>query len=112
MTTSTEIRTEDEMRAFLEASNGTLSVLFKHSPTCGTSQVAWEEWEEWIHSSPSGVSLAWCDVVGARPAARGIASWLGVLHQSPQVLVLRDGKCVAHASHYSITRDWLRNAVS
>lgn len=106
-----EIRTEEEMQSLLEVSRGVGVVLFKYSPTCGISLAVEEAWEAWTESAPEGVVLARCDVLGAKPAARGITAALGIMHQSPQVLVLRDGKCVAHASHYSISEKWLRGAV-
>lgn len=112
MTELREIRTEDEMRALLEESRHRRVVLFKYSPTCGISQVAEERWNEWAATAPGDALLARCDVLGARPAARGITSWLDILHQSPQVLVLDGGVCRAHASHYSITADWLAKAVA
>lgn len=105
-----EIQTEEQMRALLERSQAAPVVLFKYSPTCGISHVAQEAWEEWSATAPEGVELARCDVLGARAAARGVTSWLGILHQSPQVLVLREGRCVAQTSHYSITERWLRDA--
>lgn len=104
-----EIRTEEEMRALLEESKTATVVLFKYSPTCGISHVAQEAWGTWTENAPAGFVLACCDVIAARGAARGISSWVRVLHQSPQVMVLRDGICIAHASHYSITEAWLRS---
>ena len=103
-----EIRTEDEMKALHEESKTSTVVLFKYSPTCGISHVAQEAWEAWTEIAPAGFVLARCDVIAARAAARGISAWLCVLHQSPQVMVLRDGICTAHTSHYSITEAWLR----
>ena len=105
MRTVEEIRTEEEMKTLLEESSARPVVLFKDAPTCGISQVAKEAWESWAESVPDGILLARCDVVGARPAARGFTAWLDMAHQSPQVLFLRHGRCVAHASHYSITVD-------
>lgn len=105
-----EILTEERMRTLLEESKVRTVVLFKYSPTCGISHVAQEAWEAWVESASDTHLLARCDVIGARPAARGITGWLGILHQSPQVLVLRDGACTKHTSHYSITEAWLRAA--
>ena len=102
-----EIRTEEEMRRLLDDSFASKAVLFKYSPTCGISLAVQERWEEWASSAPSSVILARCDVLAARPAARGITTWLDMLHQSPQVLVLESGKCLAHTSHYSIDAGWL-----
>lgn len=106
-----EIETEEQMRALVEQSKTATVVLFKYSPTCGISQVAQEVWEAWVETAPPELVLAKCDVVSARPAARGVTTWLGILHQSPQILVLRDGTKPAQVSHYSITATWLRAAV-
>ncbi len=99
-----EITTPEQMSAWISASEPGL--LFKYSPTCGISQVAQDAWEEFARRSP-GLRLAQCDVIAARPAARGMVEKVGVPHQSPQVLALRQGVCLAHTSHYSITPGWL-----
>lgn len=107
------IETEDEMRELLDRSGDVTVVLFKDSPTCGISMVAREHWDSWTPNAPEGVTLAICDVLAAKAAARAITQWLGIPHQSPQLLVLRDGRCRAHASHYGITKEWLeKNAVA
>lgn len=100
------------MRSLLLESADRTVVLFKYSPTCGISLSVEENWEAWSDLAPEGVLLARCDVLGARPAARGITTWLGILHQSPQVLVLKQGTCRAHTSHYSITSQWLDSSVA
>jgi bacillithiol system protein YtxJ len=102
-----EIRTLEEMDALVAGPDPVL--LFKYSPTCGISNVAQDAWEAFL-SEKHGVVLAQCDVVDAKPAARGVSELLHVAHQSPQVLALRGGKCIAHASHYSIKTDWLEQA--
>ncbi len=102
-----EIRTLEEMDALLGGPDPVL--LFKYSPTCGISQVAQESWDEFL-SEKHSVVLAQCDVLDANPAARGISERIHVAHQSPQVLALHGGKCIAHASHYSIKTAWLEQA--
>lgn len=102
-----EIQTLEEMDALVSRPDPVL--LFKYSPTCGISQVAQEAWEAFL-AAEHGVVLAQCDVVGAKPAARGISERIHVAHQSPQVLALHGGKCIAHASHYSIKTGWLEGA--
>lgn len=98
-----EIRTQEEMEALVSGAEPV--ILFKYSPTCGISQVAQEAWEEFQGSGH--VVLAQCDVLAAKPAARGVSERIHVAHQSPQVLALRGGVCIAHASHYSIKTGWL-----
>ncbi|MEN9308223.1 MAG: hypothetical protein RL173_2155 [Fibrobacterota bacterium] len=99
-----EILTIEQMDALVHSSEPT--ILFKYSPTCGISQVAQEAWTE-FEAKFHGVRLAQCDVLAAKPAARSVVEMVGVAHQSPQVLVLSGGKCLAHTSHYSIKLNWL-----
>lgn len=103
-----EITTLEEMKVLIDSKEA--MILFKYSPTCGISQVAQEAWET-FSKLPHPVRLAQCDVIQARSAARGMVEWIGVAHQSPQVLVLKNKTCVAHTSHYSITVDWLESAI-
>jgi len=99
-----EIVTLEQMDALIHS--GAPLILFKYSPTCGISQVAQEIWTDFAADSPK-VRLAQCDVLAAKPAARGMVDMVGVAHQSPQVLAILGGKCVAHTSHYSIKPKWL-----
>ena len=102
-----EITTLEQMSALVESKDS--AIVFKYSPTCGISQVAQEAWEA-FSMLPQEVRLAQCDVLQARPAARGMVELVGIAHQSPQVLVLKNGVCIAHTSHYSITSAWLESA--
>lgn len=102
-----EITTLEELDSLL--GSGEPTILFKYSPTCGISHVAEEAWSAFCREELPGITYARCDVLGARPAARGVSERIGVLHQSPQVLALRGGRCLAHTSHYSIRTDWLES---
>jgi bacillithiol system protein YtxJ len=71
-------------------------VLLKHSATCGISSGVFRE-----------VSLVAADVnvvvvQSHRDISNAISARTGVRHESPQAIVLRDGKPVYHASHYDI----------
>jgi bacillithiol system protein YtxJ len=71
-------------------------VLLKHSTTCGISSGVYRE---------VGLVAADVNVVimqTHREISNAIASRTGVRHESPQAIVLREGKPVYHASHYDI----------
>jgi bacillithiol system protein YtxJ len=72
-------------------------VLFQHDPYCGTSRAAYRE----MSQVPEPVYLV--DVAQQQDLSRRIAEQTGVRHQSPQVLVLRQGEAVWSASHRAIT---------
>jgi bacillithiol system protein YtxJ len=86
-----------------------LAVLYKHSPICPTSGVAYEEMLAFRRRSRVPVYLV--DVIKHRPLSRALAERIGVVHESPQAIVLRDGVAAWHRSHYDIQADTLARAV-
>ncbi len=78
------------------------AVLFKHSPTCGTSAYAYEEVDRFA-AERNEVPVYIVDVIAQRPLSREIEARVGIRHESPQVFVIREGRVVWSASHYSIT---------
>lgn len=60
-----------------------------------------------------GIPVFLVDVLSQRPLSRRIAAILGIRHESPQIIVLRRGAPLWHASHYDVTADTLaREAIS
>ena len=86
-----------------------LAVLYKHSPICPTSDVAYEELIAFRRRSQVPVFLV--DVIKHRPLSRALAERIGVRHASPQAIVLRDGVAAWHRSHYDIQADTLARVV-
>jgi bacillithiol system protein YtxJ len=77
-------------------------LLFKHSNRCPISFHAFREYEDFAARNPD-VPTGWIDVVKQRDWSRWVAESLGVVHQSPQALWVRDGHVAWHASHGQIT---------
>ncbi|MEZ4647711.1 MAG: bacillithiol system redox-active protein YtxJ [Candidatus Eisenbacteria bacterium] len=84
-------------------------LLFKHSFRCGTSAEAALQFDRFVGAS-SELPVGWVDVVEQRALARWIAETVGVVHQSPQVILFRGGKPVWNASHNAVTYDKLMEA--
>ena len=72
-------------------------VLFKHSLTCPISARAYREMERY------GGEVALVVVQRAPAVSREVAARTGVRHESPQAIVLRDGRAAWSASHFDIT---------
>lgn len=81
-------------------------VIFKHSPTCGTSAQAYDELESLLGESPVDVHIV--DVLRSRPLSQQIAAETRVRHESPQLLVFRNGVVVWEASHWRVTAQAVR----
>lgn len=87
-------------------------VLFKHSTRCPISAEAYGQFMRHVtQEAHPGVDYALVLVVEARPVAMAVAKALGVKHESPQVMLIRDGKAAWHTSHWRITADALRENV-
>ena len=80
-------------------------LVFKKSPTCPISAAAEAECERFLAELPAGARLAvaWIDVIGERPLARGLTEELGIRHESPQALWFDGGALRWHASHHALT---------
>lgn len=100
------IDTDDKLaEAFARAESGTV-VFFKHSVTCPISSGVYAEVDRF--DGDVGLII----VQSSRALSNEIAARTGVRHESPQALVVRNGKVVYHASHYDVTAEDLRNAVA
>ena len=79
-------------------------LLFKHSRYCGVSCEALDELQSHIDGrADGGVSYKMITVQTHRPVSDAIAQRLGLRHETPQAILLRDGKVVWNASHFRIT---------
>lgn len=72
-------------------------VIFKHSVTCPISAGVYEI----VRNVEGEVNLV--IVQSSRNVSNEIAARTGIRHESPQAIVLKDGKVIYHASHYDIT---------
>ncbi|WP_375444680.1 bacillithiol system redox-active protein YtxJ [uncultured Fibrella sp.] len=85
-------------------------LIFKHSTTCSISAMALSRMERnWSESA--GIKPYYLDLLANRPLSGQVADTFEVNHQSPQVLLIQDGKCVYDASHMSISFQALTQAV-
>jgi len=66
-------------------------VIFKHSPRCSISALALSRFENTFQSQEYYL----IDVVSQRELSQNIAAILGVMHESPQLLLLSKKHCIA-----------------
>jgi bacillithiol system protein YtxJ len=81
-----------------------LAVVYKHSPICPTSGMAYEEMRL-LRRMQQDVPVYLVDVIHSRPLSRYIAERVGVVHASPQAIILRAGVPAWHGSHFDLRAD-------
>ncbi len=101
--TITDVESFEEL---MNRSHNAPVVVFKHSTTCPISAAAYQE------MSRFDGDVALIEVQRARNLSKEIEQKTGVAHESPQVLVLRNGKAVWDASHWKVKADAVREAVN
>jgi bacillithiol system protein YtxJ len=105
----TKLSSLEELDRWLERSRREAVWIFKHSLTCSISSLALEEFRAF--AAGAGAACALIEVQAARRLSDELASRVGVRHETPQVLLLRDEQALWHASHWNIRTDSLRRAV-
>ncbi|MEO8769052.1 MAG: bacillithiol system redox-active protein YtxJ [Ferruginibacter sp.] len=97
------LTTEDQLHQIKEASAQTAQVIFKHSTRCSVSSIAKSRLER--AETPEKVDFYFLDLIKYRNISNKIESDFMVNHQSPQVLLIKNGECVYEESHNGITMD-------
>jgi bacillithiol system protein YtxJ len=82
-------------------------VIFKHSITCSISRMALDRFER--AETPINVDFHYLDLLNFRSISNEIASFFQVHHESPQILLIKDGECIYDESHYGIMMDELKS---
>jgi bacillithiol system protein YtxJ len=83
-----------------------LAVVYKHSPICPTSGIAYEEMRS-LRRIHHDVPVYLVDVIHYRPLSRKIAEQGGVAHASPQAIILRAGVPAWYGSHFDLRAEEL-----
>ncbi len=83
-------------------------VIFKHSTTCGISKMALRNFERNYELTDDQVKLYYLDLKAYRDVSDEVGYRFQVQHQSPQMIVIKNGVAVSHASHHSIQAEELR----
>lgn len=97
-----------QLEEIKEASNTKTQILFKHSVTCGISQHAEFKLESDWNFEDENFDFHYLDLLANRDISNEIASKFSVTHQSPQILVIKNGKATAHFSHQAISVDRIK----
>ena len=83
-------------------------VLFKHSTRCSISRMALKQFDAEFNYPEEKIDWYLLDLLNHRDLSNEIASRYNVVHQSPQIVVIRNGKAVFNESHDSISAEDLK----
>jgi bacillithiol system protein YtxJ len=104
-----ELNREDQIKEIIEKSEQRPQVIFKHSTRCSISAMAKGRLERSI--VPENADFYFLDLISHRNLSNEISSKFNVYHESPQILVIRNGECVYDESHGAISMDEIEEQV-
>jgi bacillithiol system protein YtxJ len=87
------------------------AAIFKHSTRCSISRMALKQFENEFDSEAE-VTPYFLDLLEHRDISNEIAAKFGVYHQSPQLIVIKNGKAVYDASHSEIDAGELKQFIN
>lgn len=97
-----ELNSIEDLETALKASHEQPVALFKHSTRCSVSLMAKKSIERFWDLD---IDAYYLDLIAHRDVSNSIAEQLEVHHQSPQMVLVKDGKAIYNASHGSIDVD-------
>ena len=88
-------------------------LIFKHSTRCSISSTALARFErQWKSEQVGELAPYFLDLIAYRPISAQVAEVFQVQHESPQLLLIHQGKCLYHASHFDISFEAVREALA
>ena len=91
---------EDQWSDLLELSQKQTVYIFKHSSRCGTSSIVLNRFEKQIKERNE--TYYFLHIQGFRSLSNWLSAELEIRHESPQLIVIKEGRVLAHDSHYGL----------
>ena len=91
-----------QLSAIEEKSKSKTQVVFKHSTRCGISRMVMNQFVSAFDLDRTHIDLYYLDLLSYREVSNEVGYKFQVMHQSPQLLIIKNGVAVSHASHGAI----------
>ena len=113
----TQLQHIEQLDHLLSESHTRPLLLFKHSFSCGVSAEALDELIDHLNADivAAGVPdprYAIVTVQTHRDVSNAVSSKLGIRHETPQALLIRDGRVIWSASHFRVTAEAMKKALT
>ncbi len=100
-----------QLDEIVEQSKNKTQLIFKHSTRCGISRMVISQFKKDYNLNDTQADLYYLDLLNHRNISAAIADRFQVVHESPQLLVIKNGVVVKHASHGAINDMALENII-
>lgn len=105
------IEQNSEIDQIIDDSSNKAQLLYKHSDRCSVCMFTKSELEQSAEIITANAKMHFVDVIRSREVSDYIAEKLGVQHESPQAILVKDGEVVWHESHGAIKGEKVRKVI-
>ncbi|PHS10067.1 MAG: cytosolic protein [Kordia sp.] len=99
------LTSESQLEEIKSKSFERTQVIFKHSTRCSISSISMNKFVKNYNIPQEDADLYYLDLLNYRSVSDEVGHAFQVMHQSPQVIVVKNGEAVYNASHYAIQTD-------
>ncbi|MCK4562114.1 MAG: bacillithiol system redox-active protein YtxJ [Flavobacteriaceae bacterium] len=93
---------ENQIEEILNLSKQKPVLLFKHSTRCGVSNMVLKRFEKKLKKEEKEFYYFYLDLLQNRGLSNYVSEKFDIPHQSPQLIVIKEGKVSSHNSHFGI----------
>lgn len=94
----------EQLETIKETSKNEAVFIFKHSTRCGISSMVIKRFEALFTEDHQHLKVFYLDLLNYRDISDEVGYTFQVMHQSPQLLIIKNGVSVFNASHYDVTQ--------
>ncbi len=102
------LQNEEQLRQIANQSFEKPVAIFKHSIRCSISSMAKRRLERNWDIAEDQLTIYYLDLITFRSVSNKIAEAFEVPHESPQILLVKDGEVIFHTSHSDISVEGLK----
>lgn len=104
------LTSEKDLNELINRSHEQPQIIYKHSLRCGTSYLVKENLED--SAIPLNADFHLLDLINNRALSNQVSEIFRIRHESPQVLVIKNGICVYSKAHIGIKMTGIENAIA
>ncbi|MGJ8760467.1 bacillithiol system redox-active protein YtxJ [Polaribacter sp. AHE13PA] len=93
----------EQLEEIKEISKTEAVLIFKHSTRCGISSMVIKQFEKLFTEEHQNLKVYYLDLLNYRDISDEVGFTFQVMHQSPQLIAVKNGVSIENASHYEIT---------
>lgn len=106
-----ELNSSEQLEEINDRSFSKKQALFKHSTRCSISSMVKNRLERDYDISSDDLNIFYLDLIAHRNISNEISEKWSVHHESPQMIIIENGKAIYHSSHTDISVEKIKEKV-